>query len=1256
MADVEWLDLQCGKASVKVSRFGGSKAPHDRAVTIGGDDLPEATRRALAILGFRELDTRPPTYMRPGGTFRLQELRQAFPQLRKIKLPFSETRVEHDGKSPLDIVRTQPVGGSARVNRFQIKYEPASKLGTPIATIPTNLAAATGQALARVEQRNGPIDQYVARRCAWSIAELAKALSPEQIDAVGMALDAMDRGQGIVIADATGLGKGRVVAAVIRAIVVGGSTAVFITEKENLFSDLYRDIIDIGSFDLLGRPFILNDKAEISEGDGDERRVLHGAWDPQDVQKAIKSGTLPDGVKLVMASYSQFNRKGSPKAEFLRRIARGARMVCDESHNAVGDSNTSEALGLAMDEADSVTFSSATFAKNARNLAAYRRLFPASMRSSDLMSVLSSGGQAISEALSQMLAEDGAYLRREHDLSGIKIEVIEDNVRKERNRIYANALSPILGHIARLGRLASGMADQRNGGKEAEQQGAKRKKEFWYAANFGSGLAAIVRQFLTALKVELVVEDAIATLEADGKPVIVVESTMESLMRELAADDGGGDELTEADTEFGASASETELDETVAGAKPPDFKDALRLFLDRTLTLRRKVPNQDPEKVPIEDEEMIADAARVRALIDQFPDLSLSPIDDVRAAIEREGELRGKSWKADEISARGVRVSDGAYIQMPKQDRVAQVAGFNSGRFDALVITRAASTGLSLHSSEKVKDRRRRRMTELQIPANVVERMQFFGRVNRRGQVSVPSFGTLSTGLPMETRNLALQNNKMAQMSANVTGSAENATAMEVPDIIDQVGNEVCRLILEERPGLADRMFIAMKLPDPEKAATELYHVNKFLSRLILLPADEQEQLYDEVVRAHEATTRDLIARGRNPRGARELEGEWKVVDRQIFEPGDAEDGPVFGRPVTVTTLERQRDARPLRSKDIAAMIEAAEEALPRNGTDRFPQHKAAIAKLRPRILHAALSKRHLNVEQALKDPRDNAVKIAESRIDQLVNQIAMWRPGCGIQVHGEDGVETGLVLEVRPPEDMANVALPGQWTIRYAVPGDERPRTMSAAAVKQDQGIEIHPWRGPPNPVALARFDKAPSGMVPERRKVLDGNLVRAVVAARNQKWGSSVVWTDDTGHQHRAMLVPKSKQESLHALDGRTTSPKAALAVLQAGGSITTDADSPDDRAEIFMDGSELTVTFNNRPKAMKAFQTETILAITGPFGGSRERIARVPGKRAEALLEAFLISGHAFHYPGHHRSTVAKAMVGEEHAEISSPSPRH
>lgn len=1151
---------------------------------------------------------------------------------------------------PRETPRAVDSSGRRRLNRFQDTYEPASKVGSPIAAIPINLASATAAALARLEDAKGPIDAYVAKLLGWTPQEMAAALSPEQVDAVGLALYAAERGQAFVLADQTGLGKGRVLAAIARAKVLQGIPVIFITEKENLFSDFFRDLSDIDSASHMGRPFIINADAEIVKDGSTERQVLHAAWKKAEVQGFMKERKLPKGTLLVMASYSQFNRKGSVKSEYLQAIAKGAHMLVDESHNAVGDSNTSEALALAMDVADNVTFSSATFARNASNLSAYRRLFPVSMRSSDLMGVLSAGGQAVSEALSGMLAEDGAYLRREHDLSSISIQVVEDSRRVDRNKALVDAISPVLASLARLARTVADIVDERN---QPSPDGAKPKggKEFWTTGNFGSRLSNVVRQLLTCLLVEHCVDRAVAALSKGVKPVIVIESTMESLMREMANDDVRGDVEEGVETDHSMSESIEASRERTA---PPDFRDALRLFVERTLQLTVRRPGAEPEKVVLDDPWLREEAARIKALIDRVPDLVLSPIDEVRARIEAYGESKGKNWIAEEISARGMRVIDGKYVNMPVRDRTSLIAGFNAGKSDAIVITRAASTGVSLHASEKVVDQRRRCMIELQIASNVIERMQFFGRVNRRGQVSVPYFETLSTGLPIQNRPLAMQNRKMQDLSANVTASAQSSTAMDVPDMINPIGNKVCRRLLEERPSLADRMFIAMRLPDPEKAEAELYHVNKFLQRLVLLPADEQDAVYADALKTYQAELLDASAKS-GLRGAAELEGTWKVVEREVFEAGDPRDGPIFGRPVTLTTIESQVRLDPIRPDALRRMIAEGTAALPRSGSEIFGAELRVIARMRDRILQRAVPARLGTVADALRDPKPNAVKDASNRHSLLTTLVGMARPGCLIQVGGDDGVENGVIVEVRRPSSDDELHVPSSWMIRYVVPGDERPRQISAAGINNDPLASVWELRPALPADMLQRFERAPGGLTPVRRKVMDGNLVRAVIAARHQGWGSAVTFTDETGWAHRAVLIPKSKQGAVVGLPGRTTAPEAALAVLRAGGELWTNKDLPDDGIRLAADRDKFTFEVPTKKATSKGFEIAEVLAITGPLkGGQKFRHATVDMRRAPQILAALANAGHAFHFEGKHRKDVSAAMASLADAAADEPEP--
>lgn len=1154
-----------------------------------------------------------------------------------------------------------------RPNRFQAKYRPASRVGTPIAMIPANLAAPTAKALARVVDEVGDIDAFTADRLGWSVARMAEVLSPEQVDAVALALHAADRKRGLIVADQTGLGKGRVMAAIIRASILSGRRVVFFTEKENLFSDIWRDLRDIGSDELVGRPFILNTGSRIVDTASPDSEVLHTALKASELKKVIAAGVPPEGYSLFLATYSQLNRPG-PKVDFLAACVEEGHAIVDECHNAAGDSATSAGVGRILGTSRSSTYSSATFARGAENLATYRPVLPPSLRDADLVHLYKAGGHAFAEALSQALAEEGVLIRREHDLSNIRIEVRDDLARIDRNRSYADALSPILADLARLSRIVDALADQQNERNEdvVAQAGtaAERKavKEKWYTINFGACLSGIMRQFQTALEVDFCVETCVEALRNDVKPVVVIETTMEALMRQLA-------EAAEAADPDASEAEEpvTDGDDGPAeeGERAPDFRDALRLMVDRMSHLIVKRDKADPERVPAEHDDVQALRTSLLDRIEGFPELPFSPIDEVRNRVEAAGRYLHEQgeipapWVMDEISARGMKVERGSYVPMPPRDRNTVIAGFNGGRIDGLVVTRAGSTGLSLHASEKVADRRQRLMIEHQIPANVVERVQFWGRVNRRGQVNEPGFATLSTGLPMQARPLAMQNKKVADLSANVSGSADNATSMDVPDILDTIGNEIARALLEERPSLAERMCIAMKV-DPEAADAELYFVNKILQRLVLLSSEEQDALFAEMLDLYGDRVREMEAVGRHPHGSRELDGKWRVVERETFAGADDRDGDVFGRPVFLTTIETLRQTKPLRRTDVAEAVYEANRRLEAHARASriyglFEDDVLHLKAMRESLLADALPRRFASVEQALNASGPNSVKIADARGRRFREILAYVRPGLSLSAPDEDGRQmTGVVVDVRRPS-ADEMHLPGRWMVRYVLPGDEKPREISIATLVREQNYNLNePMKGRPLDFGWPNFDAIPGGRVKMERKVLDGNLVAAVrMAAESAEgtFGSAVAYVGEDGTRRKGVLIPKSKQSRLQNLPGFTSLPEVALAVLRTGGRLDSTAGSDKSlAASMMLEGRSLVVQlpWGRNRKAAKPYlasgEFEQAVEGVAPRDESNYREYRIPLDLAGPCLSAVLAVAGRMHFAGRYRKVALDAAAND------------
>lgn len=295
------------------------------------------------------------------------------------------------------------------------------------------------------------------------------------------------------------------------------------------------------------------------------------------IQAALDGGVVDPAYNLVLGTYSQFNRDRakSSKARWISQIAEGKALLLDEAHNAAGESNTGQNIGLAIDNADFVVYSSATAMKAGKNVMLYSELFPETVDMGALPETLAIGGEVLQEVLSGMLARDGVFIRREHDLSNLAFSTVSDDGREERNRSLSDKLAEILELMNYLAGDINELVNKRNKEikkaleaiPEVERKGNRMGA---VSTNFGSRLYAIYRQFMMAIKTDLAADRAIKALEEGKKPVIVLENTMESLLVDIVADLRPGFDDVDAE-EFGTSLQgETELDGylTFRGAAP----------------------------------------------------------------------------------------------------------------------------------------------------------------------------------------------------------------------------------------------------------------------------------------------------------------------------------------------------------------------------------------------------------------------------------------------------------------------------------------------------------------------------------------------------------------------------------------------------------------------------------------------------------------------------------------------------------------
>ena len=175
--------------------------------------------------------------------------------------------------------------------------------------------------LTQIEAENGSIDEYIRKELGYdTIEEAHQALAAEQMDSVAMAIYQMKKGQALIIGDQTGVGKGRQMAALIRWAVMRGEKPVFITQKADLFSDIYRDLVDIGSGDLV--PFIFNSDGAMVDSNGN---VVHKPLSSSQMAKVFASGQLPEDCDFAVLTYSQVNTGDAISQKRVRRSCKETR-------------------------------------------------------------------------------------------------------------------------------------------------------------------------------------------------------------------------------------------------------------------------------------------------------------------------------------------------------------------------------------------------------------------------------------------------------------------------------------------------------------------------------------------------------------------------------------------------------------------------------------------------------------------------------------------------------------------------------------------------------------------------------------------------------------------------------------------------------------------------------------------------------------------------------------------------------------------
>jgi hypothetical protein len=870
----------------------------------------------------------------------------------------------------------------------KVKYQPHSSAYSIGAVVP----ARQKEALDNVLNKLGDADQYLVDNLGYNDKEdLYAHLAAEQIDAVALGLKQMEKGNGFIIGDQTGIGKGRQAAAIIRYAVKQGRIPISFTQKANLFSDTYRDLNDIGSQEL--RPFILassnegnikvNYDEEVKGHDGKtttvrKQKVVYKVPSKTETERVLKyiaeNGKLPEGYDYILTTYSQIrngleefkggkwkakkkvtatDRNGQMKRDAIKRIAENSVFILDESHDAAGEGSGSAFIQDVLPNVKGVTFLSATYAKTPDAMKLYALKTDLGSKNKEegekgdaswkVLNAIKKGGAVFQEIMSQALTKSGQMIRRERDMTGVTIDwnpLTENEVEIQGQRDKFDNIFGIFNDIlnfqrtyvdAKLGQMSDDLALIQ--GSADHTPGTK---DMGIGnVTFASKAYNVVQQALFSIKAEKVADYAIEAIKNGEKPVIAVNNTMGSMIDEYPMG--------------------VEMD-------MPDLNSTLMKGLEGILryTEKNDMGDQVNSTLRVEElgEEAVARYNEIKQKIASVSSgLSISPIDVIKHRLEEAG------YKVGELTGRNtemVYTENGKVIRKNRTDKNKNALAdrFNNGDLDALILNRSAAAGISLHASSKYKDQRQRTMIFAQMQGNINDEVQIRGRIDRTGQVRRGKYVYLVSAIPAEQRLMMMFKNKLKSLDANTTSSQKSKfNEVDVQDFTNKYGDEIVLQYMAQHPEYYNKLADPLGWGFMEYARDGLsigelksgmkpnitspaYEVMK---RLTLLPVKEQEVVLKDISDSYSQKIKQLNDMGMNDLEMTDMPLDAKTLKREVWKEGSDPNGDnAFADNTYIETVEMNVLKKPMKAEEVE---DAQKKML--DGKDYETWRKDKVAEIR---------------------------------------------------------------------------------------------------------------------------------------------------------------------------------------------------------------------------------------------------------------------------------------------------------------------
>jgi len=1081
----------------------------------------------------------------------------------------------------------QPEAPKEAETENQVAYSPKSTSGMKLGTLaPRNMRDASDAALARVESRHGPIAKYVASELGYKAADLGKHYSAEQVDALGLAIDNIERGASLILGDQTGIGKGRVLAGLLRYGIRNGMTPIFVTEKPNLYAAMFDDMTDIGMTDMLGRePRILPTNSNLKLPVGDQGTILKTPDGPEQEKQlrdiaatGNQQGSNRVGARLldhdmIMTTYSQMQTvkgQNTARRDFLRSMAPNSIILFDESHNAGGaavekriakgklppPADRAEFARELVQKAKAVAYSSATYAKRPDSMRLYSKtdMRYAVSDMKDLGEAIKKGGVPMQQVVASALAESGQYLRRERSFDGIKYDMEVTPIDRELYAGFSRALRAINEFSKKAGKSVKDIDKQVKAEAAIAGQDASVGTAGAESTNFTSLMHNVVAQFLLASKAERAGQLAVEAINRGERPVIAVANTLESFVSDYMKQTGAktGDLIR------------------------ANFGDLLSRYLDRSRVVTIKKPfGAVEDKHTMTDEELgpegLAAYHQAQAIINglDFGKLPISPIDKIRQVISQAGhsvsEITGRNNTLDYGKGNIPRIG----VRSPKEKSVAgrtqTVKDFNSGKLKALILNESGATGISLHDSEAFPEsgRGQRAMIIAQAHPNITVHMQMLGRVLRTGQVSKPRYAHLGADVPAEKRPMAVLAKKLSSLNANTTADAKSGLSGKgAVDFLNHYGDEVVtQVMLDDMRAHIDlgEPLESLDPKDPDEDAAR-----KTTGRIALLDPQDQERIYDAIESQYKAKIDDLDERGENALEAKHLDLQAKYEGGADISPKTG-DSP-FQAAVHVGTYDVKSARKPPKFDDV---MKSAYAMLGREIVPKFAPLEAlqtAGGKANTAMMtraDQAFNEYKSAMTAITKDPEvaaEQANRLADGR-EAMRDKLAVVFPGAILHTNNhETPLPDALVVGVKHEGKTINPYAASSWSAVLAMPG-YGTRTVPFSQLTTGETGEANAMHVNPSKTSateIAKLFDSFKSELREKRVIATGNLLAAYDLLH--KVGQIAHFTMDDGTVRQGLMAPRAQTSHKEVVAGavkKLREPREIIKYLEKPGGTAESAD---------------------------------------------------------------------------------------------------